>query len=777
MKYIRFFAAFPFLVLVFAGCKVNDTPTTADENRQTITTTTIAGVVNDEAGRPLPGVVVSVTENGAVKNSTTTDKFGSFMIPNANVPSSRCFILCKKNGYFTGSRAEIPNTGRITEMRLTMQSNMVTHTVSASFGGKITVGAASINLPSNAFVSNSGTPYIGKVNIAAKFLDPTTQTFYNSFSGDMAGSRTDGSQTDLLSYGVLRVQIKDDAGNELKLATGKKATLSYPFAASIQKDAPASMPLWYFDEILGMWKEEGVATKTGDNYIGEVAHFSDWNCDDPRETGTVKGRVVCNGNDGVAGIYITVGQRKTVTDSNGCFSRIVPMNLSFDISINPSENTDLTSPNLSVPPVAAGEIYTLPDIQLANCPTYVTGTIVDCSSKPIAGTVIVVYDDKYHYYFTSTGAFKIHIPPGVPMTLEATTYKGDIGLSVAVPSASSGEIYSVGTITTCGNGTTAEVFNIKCDKRSAVYTQLSHDGSLIAIFSADPSGGAVEIYEVKTGIMISSFVDNRINGLHNFTDDASKLLISLSDNTKCVMNVKTGEIIQRIPGHYQNKAILLPDGSSVISAQVPKPGVQSFSVFSVTDGSKIKDLSFAGNSNYVLAGLSGANRVQFVESNVKEVHVITWDFISDSKVFDYIFPNHVTTTYSFVEGFSPDCTIFGFKENVNQIGVNFFSSETGLKINPSLLTVSIDGQYTHNYIGIANDKTFVVQLIPREHINKEYPQPKVYNVSDGRLLKILPSNNVSFYSHFNYSSDSRYLAATENLIGTESSSVRVWKLK
>jgi hypothetical protein len=29
----------------------------------------------------------------------------------------------------------------------------------------------------------------------------------------------------------------------------------------------------------GLWKEEGTATKTGSSYIGEVAHFSFWNCD------------------------------------------------------------------------------------------------------------------------------------------------------------------------------------------------------------------------------------------------------------------------------------------------------------------------------------------------------------------------------------------------------------------------------------------------------------------------------------------------------------------
>ena len=62
------------------------------------------------------------------------------MMLNAYVPSSRCLILCKKNGDFNGYRAEIPNAGGITEMLLTMQSNATTHTFCPTSGGTISVG-------------------------------------------------------------------------------------------------------------------------------------------------------------------------------------------------------------------------------------------------------------------------------------------------------------------------------------------------------------------------------------------------------------------------------------------------------------------------------------------------------------------------------------------------------------------------------------------------------------------------------------------------------------
>ena len=117
MKYFRIHYLIPaLLIMLLATCKNTDSPTGIDANGNTVTT--IAGMINDENGQPIEGV--SVNANG---KTAITNEYGTFMIQNAAVPSSRCFIICKKNGYFTGSRAETPKGGGITELRLTMQSN------------------------------------------------------------------------------------------------------------------------------------------------------------------------------------------------------------------------------------------------------------------------------------------------------------------------------------------------------------------------------------------------------------------------------------------------------------------------------------------------------------------------------------------------------------------------------------------------------------------------------------------------------------------------------
>jgi len=65
----------------------------------------------------------------------------------------------------------------------------------------------------------------------------------------------------------------------LQLATGKNATVTFPIATATQSTAPATIPLWFFDETKGMWIEQGSATKTGNTYVGTVSHFTWWNCD------------------------------------------------------------------------------------------------------------------------------------------------------------------------------------------------------------------------------------------------------------------------------------------------------------------------------------------------------------------------------------------------------------------------------------------------------------------------------------------------------------------
>lgn len=75
--------------------------------------------------------------------------------------------------------------------------------------------------------------------------------------GSLRGTRTDSPEVVLQSFGMVAVEITGANGEALQLANGKTASISFSIAPSLLSFAPARIPLWYFDENTGLWKEEG----------------------------------------------------------------------------------------------------------------------------------------------------------------------------------------------------------------------------------------------------------------------------------------------------------------------------------------------------------------------------------------------------------------------------------------------------------------------------------------------------------------------------------------
>jgi hypothetical protein len=84
--------------------------------------------------------------------------------------------------------------------------------------------------------------------------------------------------------------------------------------------APDTIKLWYFDEEVGYWKEDGEAVKVGNKYIGEVTHFTWWNCDVPFDSVNLCFSLSPTANDAPT-VYRTFIQR--VSTNQVIFSGLV----------------------------------------------------------------------------------------------------------------------------------------------------------------------------------------------------------------------------------------------------------------------------------------------------------------------------------------------------------------------------------------------------------------------------------------------------------------------
>lgn len=290
-NYTIFFFVFVISSLImYISC--SDSGTDPGPGGEETVTTTISGSVFDESNAPIVGAEITSAGQTAVTNAS-----GGFTFSGIKVPKSRFVVNAAKSGYFDGSFADAPKANGTSNIKIYLMTAGVTQVVDASTGGEATLNNGSkVKLNANIVTNPDGSTYAGNVNLSVGYLDPTSENFANLIpGGDMQAQRTDNSQTTLYSYGIIKVEMKKDDGTDLKIKTGNTSEITVDIPPSMEATAPATIPLWHYDAATGLWKEEGTATKQGDKYVGTVAHFSDWNCDTPEGTATVRGLVVdCN---------------------------------------------------------------------------------------------------------------------------------------------------------------------------------------------------------------------------------------------------------------------------------------------------------------------------------------------------------------------------------------------------------------------------------------------------------------------------------------------------
>jgi hypothetical protein len=447
LKNTYYFLPFILVVLLssvlYYGCSKNSSNDPIIPISETVTTT-ISGAIFDEFNTPLASVEVKSAGQTVMSNSN-----GAFTFHNIQVPKTRFVVNAFKAGYFRGSVSDVPKSGGTSNIRIYMVSG-VTQSISATAGGVVEIESGTgVEIPPAGVVDKNGTNYNGNVNVSLAYLDPTAENFSEIIpGGDLSAVRTDNSAATLVSYGIIKVEMKSDAGENLQIKSGKTSTITVEIPSSMISSAPETIPLWYYDDTIGMWKEEGTATKQGDKYIGSVGHFSDWNCDVPEGTATIKGLVIdCNDNP-VHGISVKIGQASASTGPDGRFERRVPANTPFVVQVLGTKNFGLGSLSVSVPPLAEGTVYDVGSLEV-DCPVYVKG-IIKCGNDVKYGQVVVTWDGGYNSQYTGfDGSFIIASDVSKAAKISIYTFDGKYKVLDVVTPSVRGETLDLGIIEVC----------------------------------------------------------------------------------------------------------------------------------------------------------------------------------------------------------------------------------------------------------------------------------------------------------------------------------------
>jgi len=413
MKLSRFVTllALPLALLLYYSCEKSDKGDPPKNPPDNITAE-VYGRVTDNDNVPVQGATVI-----AGTATTTTDVNGYFRIRNASLHKTNGFIKVEKEGYFQGSRTFTPNAGTTNYVFIQLLKKMVSGTFPAASGGNITVtSGGSINFPANGIVNAANNAaYTGNVSVYAYFINPTAARFREMMPGALRGINSNNQAVGLKSYGMMAVELTGTGGEKLQLANGKSATILFPIPTTLQAQAPATIPLWIFNDTTGVWKQEGSATKQGSNYSGTVSHFSFWNCDDPFPvvdfTVTIKDQNNTPLRYGEVVLKI-IGDTLSVngyTDSTGKVSGPVPVNKAMQMQVYNRCGALVHTQQIG-PFAAATDLGTITIPGVVSVSLTISGSAVNCSGAAVTnGVVNVALNNNNYRSNINNGNFSIVI--------------------------------------------------------------------------------------------------------------------------------------------------------------------------------------------------------------------------------------------------------------------------------------------------------------------------------------------------------------------------------
>ena len=364
--------------------------------------------VTDENGSPIDDAILSIGTN-----TGQSDEYGHFTINDISLNALGAVIHIEKAGYHNSSRRFRIEAGETSIVRVQLIEKEFLYSFDAAAGGIV-------DLPSGTFLLFEGlsivdamdNQYLGEVKVAFEWLDPDRSETALLRPGSMDGVNSSSQEVALFDHGTIAVSLEGTSGQPLNLKDGKVAEVRMPVPTSLRANAPGIIPLWFYYDVLGIWIMQGKAEKQGDFYVGEVAHFSFWNCALGNNGIHLDARILKNSGDPALHQYVTIwsplyGTTGAYTIWNGVVNGNVPAN--SDLILHAFNNCDevihsysFTTTNSNID---LGDI-TLPQFDNINS-TIVQGQLIDCSGEAIEnGLLIVELDGETDYLYIDGSPFE-----------------------------------------------------------------------------------------------------------------------------------------------------------------------------------------------------------------------------------------------------------------------------------------------------------------------------------------------------------------------------------
>ena len=456
------------------------------------------GQIVDVNNNPLQHVTIQIDNK-----SVQTDENGFFIIKDARVFENLAYVKATKIGYIEGSRSLVP-TNEMNQIRIMMIPISPIATIQAGQLSEVSLPNQTKVIFDGYFEDELGNSYTGSVNVSLFHLEASNENLMDIMPGMLFAEATDGSAKILETFGMLHVELLGESGQKLQIASGHTAQISMKIDNVHMGNAPASIPLWHFDSEQGYWKQEGVATRQGDFYVGNVSHFSWWNCDQFGDATIL--HLTINDNFGNPLSYsqvsilredIGVFSMSQLSDVNGKVSGFVPANENLKAIITDQCENQVYLPignlqansinNIELTYVASGNASTV----------MVQGNLNKCDGSVVSNGYVKLSYGNSHKRFVETdinGNFSINSMycfPDLSFTLQGYNYDNlqTTGL-ISYMYLPSNTIVQVGNLQACN--AISEFISYQIDDEPTVY--------ILSDITAEITSNGLNIYSLNTTI-------------------------------------------------------------------------------------------------------------------------------------------------------------------------------------------------------------------------------------------------------------------------------------
>jgi len=385
----------------------------------------VSGKVSDyTTGDGVAGLEVQV---GSKTVTTGTD--GTYEV---DVDAGRVLVNVHGAGYAAMSKSV--TVGTDSNVRVTLDIDMLPVAFrgifdpASDFTAQVPGSPGQVVIAAGSLVLADGSTPSGNISGELTPIDPSLNI--GLMPGDMIVSGGDP----IASYGAMTVEFKDASGNALNLAEGESATIRIPVSTR-GTVPPASIPLYYYDTVEGVWVAEGTATLSADAtyYEGTVGHFSTWNADYLYDTVLVKGCVQdADTSARIAGVTVEMigqnynGANTAITDSNGNFEINVMQNAISLITASQGTKVSNTMQQYT------GDTEVIQDdcLLLGNAPLTVRLT---WGENPHDLDTHVIGPNNYHIWYSYQGSYAVE--SGQLDVDDVTSYGPEVFTALRFPEA------------------------------------------------------------------------------------------------------------------------------------------------------------------------------------------------------------------------------------------------------------------------------------------------------------------------------------------------------